>query len=441
MYDSNQIFRRRDSMEKYQLLEKYRYRVNSDQTEIEKEYQRRLNGYATVQTTMIPTLMTKDGFQDKKYPIFFIETRKINQLTSNVNKLSRKIMNLTHAGGLPIIAQSSFINSLLANEIYFTNQIEGVQTNKKQIGTIIGEINTVEGNQTTTKRKSRRLESTIKMYNDTLKGNLIQIREPNDVRKIYDQLLEKEISADKLPDGNYFRNSKVRIGTDTATVHLPPVNESEILNAIMQLIEFMNDDSLNEILKAIVTHFMFENTHPFYDGNGRTGRYLLSSYLSNKVDPLTGISISTAIHENVQKYYREFKSAGSVENRGDLTLFITALLEIIVSGQENVINKLTDLRDELNEKEKQMRVKVGTSVTAEEFQVLYVLLQSALFSTMDESGIKDNELIDFLNKVDHRAYSRQKVHRIIDKFEKQGTIIKIQGRPKQHKLNQEYLDN
>lgn len=427
-------------MESYQLLDKYRYRVNSDQTEIEKEYQRRLNGYSTVKTNMVPVLMNKERFQVKKYPIFFLETREVNYLVSQVYKLSREIAALTHSKDLPVIAQSSFINSLLTNEIYFTNQIEGVRTNKEQIGTIIGEINTTDKLNKAPRKKAKRLESTVKLYNDSLKGELIQINAPNDLRTIYDKLLEKEIPTEKLPNGAYFRNSAVRIGTDSATVHVPPEKEADILVAITQLIEFMNDDSLNETLKAIVTHFMFENTHPFYDGNGRTGRYLLSSYLSNKVDIFTGISISTAIHANVQKYYREFKAAGSSENRADLTSFITAMLQIIISGQENVISELNDLKQQLINKTEYMNDRLSEKIEKDDFAVLYVFLQSGLFSTTDASGIKDNELVSFLNESDHKRYSKQGVRRAIERLEQSEIIYKIQGRPKQHKLIDEYLN-
>lgn len=427
-------------MKKYQLLDKYRYSVHSDRAEIEKEYQRRLSGYSTVQTHMMPTLITKEKFQEKKYPIFFVETREINYLVSQVYKLSKQILELVHSDNLPIIAQNSFVNSLLTNEIYFTNQIEGVKTDKNQIGTIIGDLHTIDTKtkKSVTKRP-KRLESTIKMYNDSLSGQLIKIHNPEDLRKIYDQLLAKEISAEKLPDGQYFRNGSVRIGTETDTVHIPPEKEADIVVAMMQLIEFMNDDGLNESIKAIVTHFMFENTHPFYDGNGRTGRYLLSSYLSNKIDIFTGVSISTAIHDHVQKYYRAFKEAGTSENRADLTNFVTAMLEIIISGQENVIQQLNDLKQQLIDKAQNMKNSLKGKIDKDDFAILFVLLQSGLFSMMDTSGIKDNELIEFLNKTDHKRYPKHKVHDAIERLEQQQIIDKIQGRPKQHKLAATYL--
>ena len=50
---------------------------------------------------------------------------------------------------------------------------------------------------------------------------------------------------------------------------------------IEDLIQFMNIKDIPFLVKASIVHFFFEYIHPFYDGNGRFGRYLLSLYLAN----------------------------------------------------------------------------------------------------------------------------------------------------------------
>lgn len=140
-------------------------------------------------------------------------------------------------------------------------------------------------------------------------------------------MLKGELNEDRLPNGKIFRdklpNSEVlSIGDGIKTVHRPPTTETAIKVALTALIEYMNNDDTPSIYKALVTHFFFENTHPFLDGNGRMGRYLLSSYIANKFDRFTGFSVATAIHNNVQQYYKVFKDADSAENRADLTFFI-----------------------------------------------------------------------------------------------------------------------
>ena len=321
-------------MSKYKLLKQFVYTVEDKSLPhkaiADREYKQRINGYSTIVTQLRPKLMDEDGASSNVDPIFFVETTKINELISKIYRNSKLIVNLGQI--LPGVAKDSFINTLLINEIHFTNEIEGVVTDREEIGTIVGNNKKIS--------RSKRLSSTVNMYIDTISQKSKKILELKDFRDIYDELLEGEILDQYKPDGKYFRNGFVRIGSESETVQVPPTNEKDILVALTNLMDFMNSHDIDPVLKSLVTHFMFENTHPFYDGNGRTGRYLLSSYISSKVDKFSGLSIATAIRQHNSKYYRTFKQAGNMFNRADLTIFLEDMLDIIVSGQEDVIQDL-----------------------------------------------------------------------------------------------------
>lgn len=124
------------------------------------------------------------------------------------------------------------------------------------------------------------------------------------------------------------------------TVHVPPVSELAVSEALSSLLAFMNADDLSPIYQALVTHFFFENTHPFLDGNGRMGRYLLSTYLSSKYDRFTGFSVATAIHARISSYYRIFKEADMAENRAELTFFTEKMLRMLTEQQDRVLEAL-----------------------------------------------------------------------------------------------------
>lgn len=321
-------------MKQYQPLEivKYQHEYDTDFS-IKMEYQQRLNNASAVVTQLHPLLdYKKDGRQTAQYPLFFIYTAEMVKLFSKFNRNSWKLVQASQ--DLPEEAVSHFLDNLLLDEIINTNSIEGVETDATELSAIIKSIGSHPEEQ------GKRLGSMVRMYQDSLpKVNCLQ-----DFRDIYDELLRGEIPADKQPNGQLFRDElpygTIVIGSATKIVHVPPVSELAISEALISLISFMNKANLPAIFKALITHFFFENTHPFLDGNGRMGRYLLSAYLSSEYDRFTGFSVSTAIHAQLPSYYRIFQEADRAENRAELTFFVEEMLRILAAGQEKVLKSL-----------------------------------------------------------------------------------------------------
>lgn len=429
---------------KYLPLSKYKYFIKSktdDPAAVESEYQSRLNGYTSQKTMLFPLLNYRNGTQTNKYPIFYLPLPEIQNLADQLRRNSNIITNISTT--LPQVAINQFLNSLLLSEIFYTNEIEGVKTSRVEISTVIQE-NNQQGNNDDHISK-RRLGSTIKMYQRTQSGKKVEIYLLQDFRKIYDSLLSGELDNDRLPNGKIFRDKLANgeilsIGDGVKIVHQPPVTETAIQTALTALIEYMNNDETPSIYKALVTHFFFENTHPFLDGNGRMGRYLLSSYIANKFDRFTGFSVATAIHNNVQQYYRAFKDADNAENRADLTFFIQKLLMILVTQQEKVINILSQSREELDNanqviqqwvNEHRQQLSANSLSLKLYSDILYLFAQSKLFTNQRNLGIKDNDIVEVLKKSDQR-YPMTKTRLAIDQLEELGAIKSISKRPKQH---------
>ena len=427
---------------KYIPLSKYKYFIEdktNDPAAIESEYQSRLNGYTSQKTTLFPLLNYRDGAQTSKYPIFYLPLPEIQNLADQLRRNSNMIKDISVT--LPQVAINQFLNSLLLSEIFYTNDIEGVKTSRVEISTVIQENNhPISGDDHISKK---RLGSTIKMYQRTQLGKKVEINVLQGYRKIYDSLLKGELNEDRLPNGKIFRdklpNSEVlSIGDGIKTVHRPPTTETAIKVALTALIEYMNNDDTPSIYKALVTHFFFENTHPFLDGNGRMGRYLLSSYIANKFDRFTGFSVATAIHNNVQQYYKVFKDADSAENRADLTFFIQKLLMILVSQQEKVIKILSQSREKLDKANEiisqwvnEHRHQLAATSDSLYCNVLYLLAQSKLFTNQLDLGIKDNDIIETLKK-SNRRYPMTKTKAAIEELEALSAIEIVSKRPKQH---------
>lgn len=96
--------------------------------------------------------------------------------------------------------------------------------------------------------------------------------------------------------------------SDGKTVYTPPQDKQTILKLMDNLERFINDERLSDLdplIKLCIIHHQFESIHPFYDGNGRTGRIICVLYLV-----LTGcldlpiLYLSRYITHNKGEYYR-----------------------------------------------------------------------------------------------------------------------------------------
>ena len=112
------------------------------------------------------------------------------------------------------------------------------------------------------------------------------------------------------PDKGDLRQLPGTVIMNTATgeiIHTPPQNKDEIERYLANLEKYINipeQEDIDPILKMAVIHFQFESIHPFYDGNGRTGRMLNILYLtlSKKIE-LPILYLSKYINQNRAEYY------------------------------------------------------------------------------------------------------------------------------------------
>lgn len=115
------------------------------------------------------------------------------------------------------------------------------------------------------------------------------------------------------------------------TIYTPPQDYETIRKLMDNLIEYINRREFHEVdplIKMAVIHFQFETIHPFYDGNGRTGRIINLLYLV--LEGLLSIPIlylSRYIIRNKAEYYRLLQSVRDTDQWEAWVLYILEAVE------------------------------------------------------------------------------------------------------------------
>ena len=132
----------------------------------------------------------------------------------------------------------------------------------------------------------------------------------------YFKALEMDIR--KVP-GTFIGNQ-----TTGETIYTPPNGEDVIRDLLTNWERFLhNDDDLDPLIKMAISHYQFEAIHPFYDGNGRTGRILNVLYLiESGLLTLPILYLSRFIVHNKQDYYRLLNQVTKDQNWEEWLLFM-----------------------------------------------------------------------------------------------------------------------
>ena len=412
-------------LNKYEKLLKLYYKKKN----IDEEYIKRIENPATLITELKINPMKKGNkILDKEYNLFYINLLELSLLQEKILQNSNKISYISNK--LPPIAIKKIIMKILSNELYKTNKIEGIETIKSEIYSSLKD-------DRTSNKKSNKLDGIIKKYKDIMENNFEDtehIDSLSSFRKIYDEMFEDfEKSGNYKLDGKYFRKDTVKVINGLGkTIHIGINGEEAIEKNIESLIEFMNIKDIPFLVKASISHFFFEYIHPFYDGNGRFGRYLLSLYLARKLDNLTAFSVSYSISRNLDDYYKSFVEVEDVTNYGEITFFVENILKTIKNGQEMIIELLNDSVMRFKHS-MEILDELTKELSEKENIILQIYLQNYLFNDFEElTNIELSAIIGDL--------TQQTINKYTQELEKKGYLVKIKQRPLTYALSEKITE-
>ncbi len=130
-------------------------------------------------------------------------------------------------------------------------------------------------------------------------------------------------------------------------VYTPPQDKAEILDLLTNFINHFNQqDDLSPLINLAILHYQFESIHPFYDGNGRTGRILNILYLIlNELIDVPILYLSSYIIAHKPEYYRLLNQTNRI---GKWEEWIMFMLKAVESTSKDTITRITNIKGQLD---------------------------------------------------------------------------------------------
>lgn len=165
------------------------------------------------------------------------------------------------------------------------------------------------------------------------------------IRDLHQKLMHKARQT-HFSDPGEFRKSQNWIGgTRPDNASFVPPSPDEISENLKDLEKFIHTPYIHPIIDSALLHAQFETIHPFLDGNGRTGRLLITFYLiHHKYLDLPTLFLSTYFKKHQKVYYERLQQYHDGNIAPWIEFFVDAVIETATDAIE-ISKKITKQRD------------------------------------------------------------------------------------------------
>lgn len=269
----------------------------------------------------------------KKLPLTQdIETKKILKKLASAHRALAELKGIVSS----IPNENILINTLGLQEAKDSSAIENIITTHDDL--FKAELN-LDGFKSLNAKEVQNYISALKKGFGLITKNKILTN--NDIIAIQSELEKNNAGFRKVP-GTALKNS-----TTGEIVYTPPQDYDTILDLMTNLEQYINDERMSEfdtLVKMAIIHYQFESIHPFYDGNGRTGRIINVLYLvMNDLLNLPILYLSRYIIEHKADYYKLLQEVRKTDNWENWVLYMLDGVEQIAKETIVLIGKIRDL--------------------------------------------------------------------------------------------------
>ena len=282
--------------------------------------------------------------------LYDFETREILR---QVNRANRKLAELKGVA-LTIPNEQILINSLTLQEAKDSSEIENIVTTQDDL--YKAELNLKE---TVINASAKEVLS----YRQAMQKGFSLVRDKklltlNYIKQIQ-EVLENNKGGFRAGPGTVLQNQRKEV------VYRPPQSKVQIEQLMHNLEQYINEPDMQDIdplIKMAIIHHQFESIHPFYDGNGRTGRIISILYLViNNLLDLPVLYLSRYITHNKGEYYRLIQSIrdAGADNQAEWEKWILFMLKGVEETAEETIRLVKGISQLMSEYKNILRPLFG----------------------------------------------------------------------------------
>jgi Fic family protein len=266
-------------------------------------------------------------------PSVELETPRVLKATTRASRALAELKGRTHTIPNPTI----LLNTLALQEAKLSSEIENIFTTNDELYRGLA----ANGNDADLSPHAKE----VLYYRDALWHGMNTLRarpflSTNLAIEIVNILKKNKAGIRNLP------GTKLQNPTTKEVIYTPPDGERLIRKKMANLELFSNDLSseIDPLVRVGVAHYQFEAIHPFFDGNGRTGRILIILQLMmNGLLEIPILFLSRFIIEQKPQYYHSLRA---VTERGEWEAWLLYMLEAMektAHGTTQRINAIHDL--------------------------------------------------------------------------------------------------
>lgn len=285
--------------------------------------------------------------------------------------------------------QSILISTLSLQEAKDSSAIENIITTHDEL----------YKSDATTKQFANLAAKEVYSYAAALQSGYQQVKKTsllvnNHILEIQQTLVESGAGFRKIP-GTMLKNDQTG-----EVVYTPPQDESQIRTLMNNLEQFINDDTLNDVdplIKMAIIHHQFESIHPFYDGNGRTGRIINILYLVKQgLLDTPVLYLSRYINQNKNEYYRLLQA---VRDTGSWEPWIIYMLEGIELTSRQTVSLILGMKDLMLHQKHKLRSELPKIYSQDLLNNLFRHPYTKIGFVMQELQIHRNTAIKYLEEL------------------------------------------